>query len=67
MGVDSHFVFVSRGNLNLVIPGGEVNLGEASSPCQRIKQVVDQKERVLVLDYYLVERAVIGDQTKQPI
>jgi hypothetical protein len=51
-------------DLNLMIAGVEINLGEHLGSHQLIKQDIDAWERILILDGDYIQRSVIHTQTE---
>jgi hypothetical protein len=65
-GEDS-FRNVTRSNFDLMVTRTKVDLGENSGSSQLIKESIDSRKRIFVLDGHCIERSVIHTQPQATI
>jgi predicted oxidoreductase len=58
-GGESSFRNVTRWNFDLMLTRTEIDLGENSGSSQLIKQNIDSRKKIFVLDGHCIERSVI--------
>ena len=66
-GSECHFSYILTSHHMLVIPRSQVNLTKVYCPFELIKQVVNLRERILVLLNDFIELAIINAHSKGPI
>ena len=66
-GAERGLVDVRVVDANLPVAGAKVNLAETLRAVQAVEQLVDARQRVLVLDRRRVERAVVDAQSQRAV
>ena len=67
VGAENRLLDICRVHAHLMVPRAEVELGEEFGPVQLVEELVDHRDRELVLGRLVVESAVVDVETPRPV